>query len=48
MRYITFALQLRYFLRYFLNTFQAGLDCLFLIQEVIFIENVKSLSHQKV
>ncbi len=36
MRYITFALLSRYFFKY-----EAGLDCLFLIQEVLFIANVK-------
>ncbi len=37
-------------LRYFCVTFKilAGLDCLFLIQEVLFIANEKALSHQKV
>ncbi len=40
MRYITFALLFKYE--------QGLLDCLFLIQEVLFIANVKALSHQKV
>ncbi len=37
-------------LRYFRVTFEiwARLDCLFLKQKVIFIANVKALSHQKV
>ncbi len=38
MRYVTFAL---------LFKIEAGLDCLFLIQEVIFIANVKAFRHQK-
>ncbi len=41
MRYVTFAL----LLRYFLNMSRAWL---FLIQEVVIIANVKALSHQKV
>ncbi len=40
MHYFTFSL----LLRYFLNMVRA---CLFLIQEVIFIANVKALSHKK-
>ncbi len=39
MRYITFALLFKY---------EQGLIVCFLMQEVIFIANVKALSHQKV
>ncbi len=40
MGYITFALHSCYFLK-------AGLDCLFLIQEVIFIAHVKTFHTKK-